>query len=139
MQCPGGSQVPGQTGSFLQHMQMGIQAAADDPSSLLVFSGGQTRLEVRSQLRNLTGHYPVPTSFSAAPQLLQLQPCAAVKAPPLQLSAMPDALAAAPGWLTLRGPELLVSQRCLRVVWARRGPQQSRYRGSLAALGLLAV
>ncbi len=76
---------------------------------------------------------------TAAPQLVQLQRCAAVKAPPLRASAMHDALAAAPGWLTLRGPELLVSQRCLRVVWACRGPQQSRYRGSLAALGLLAV
>mmetsp|Transcript_18462 Transcript_18462/g.55712 ORF Transcript_18462/g.55712 Transcript_18462/m.55712 type:complete len:253 (-) Transcript_18462:868-1626(-) len=38
-------QVPGQTNSFLQHMQMGIGAAANDPNALLVFSGGQTRLE----------------------------------------------------------------------------------------------
>lgn len=37
------AQVPGQTESFLQHMQLGVGAAADDPTALLVFSGGQTR------------------------------------------------------------------------------------------------
>ena len=38
-------QVPGQTESFLQHMQLGLAAAAADPTALLVFSGGQTRME----------------------------------------------------------------------------------------------
>jgi hypothetical protein len=37
------AQVPGQTESFLQHMQLGVKAAAGDPAALLVFSGGQTR------------------------------------------------------------------------------------------------
>jgi hypothetical protein len=43
--CSGSNcaQVPGQTESFLQHMQLGVRAAAGDPAALLVFSGGQTR------------------------------------------------------------------------------------------------
>ncbi len=36
-------QVEGQTESFLQHMRLGVGAAAKDPASLLMFSGGQTR------------------------------------------------------------------------------------------------
>mmetsp|Transcript_2434 Transcript_2434/g.6123 ORF Transcript_2434/g.6123 Transcript_2434/m.6123 type:complete len:262 (-) Transcript_2434:245-1030(-) len=37
-------QVPGQVESFVQHIQLGVQAAAEDPTALLLFSGGQTRL-----------------------------------------------------------------------------------------------
>jgi hypothetical protein len=37
------AQVPGQTESFMQHMQLGIMEAAQDPSALVIFSGGQTR------------------------------------------------------------------------------------------------
>ena len=36
-------QVEGQTESFLQHMRLGVGAAAKDPEALLMFSGGQTR------------------------------------------------------------------------------------------------
>ena len=36
-------QVEGQTESFLQHMRLGVGAAAKDPDALLMFSGGQTR------------------------------------------------------------------------------------------------
>ena len=94
MQCPGDSQVPGQTGSFLQHMQMGIQAAADDPSALLVFSGGQTRLEVRSYLRE-------PNEILSGPHSrmqLHRSSCSCSggsrhpACSPPQMSAMPNAL-----------------------------------------------
>ncbi len=36
-------QVPGQTHSFVQHIQLGVEQAAADPSALLLFSGGKTR------------------------------------------------------------------------------------------------
>ena len=35
--------VPGEAQSFLDHIKLGIQAAAADPDALLLFSGGQTR------------------------------------------------------------------------------------------------
>ncbi|GAB4816506.1 hypothetical protein N2152v2_003552 [Parachlorella kessleri] len=37
--------VPGQTHSFVQHIQLGVEQAAADPSALLLFSGGKTRRE----------------------------------------------------------------------------------------------
>ena len=36
-------QVPGQTHSFVQHIQLGVEQAAADPTALLLFSGGKTR------------------------------------------------------------------------------------------------
>lgn len=36
-------QVPGEAQSFLDHIRLGIEAAAADPVALLLFSGGQTR------------------------------------------------------------------------------------------------
>lgn len=36
-------QVPGQTHSFVQHIQLGVETAAADPQALLLFSGGKTR------------------------------------------------------------------------------------------------
>ena len=36
-------QVPGQTQSLLEHIQEGVRHASHDPTSLLLFSGGQTR------------------------------------------------------------------------------------------------
>jgi hypothetical protein len=36
-------QVPGEAQSFLDHIRLGIEAAASDPNALLLFSGGQTR------------------------------------------------------------------------------------------------
>ncbi|KAL4420761.1 hypothetical protein ABPG75_010417 [Micractinium tetrahymenae] len=35
--------VPGQTNSFVEHIQLGVREAAADPDSLLLFSGGKTR------------------------------------------------------------------------------------------------
>ncbi|KAL4451325.1 hypothetical protein ABPG77_009397 [Micractinium sp. CCAP 211/92] len=35
--------VPGQTHSFVEHIQLGVREAAADPDSLLLFSGGKTR------------------------------------------------------------------------------------------------
>lgn len=35
--------VPGQTRSFVTHIQLGVREAAADPDSLLLFSGGKTR------------------------------------------------------------------------------------------------
>lgn len=35
--------VPGQTHSFVQHIQLGINKAADTPDAMLLFSGGKTR------------------------------------------------------------------------------------------------
>ena len=35
--------VEGQSHSFVEHIQMGVRHAEADPSSLLLFSGGQTR------------------------------------------------------------------------------------------------
>lgn len=37
------TQIPGQAQTFLDHIKLGIEAAAADPSALLLFSGGQTR------------------------------------------------------------------------------------------------
>lgn len=37
--------IPGQTESFLSHIKLGIERASDDESSMLLFSGGQTRRE----------------------------------------------------------------------------------------------
>ena len=37
-------QVAGQTESFLQHMRLGVSAAAKDPAALLMFSGAQPNL-----------------------------------------------------------------------------------------------
>jgi hypothetical protein len=39
----GAPQVAGEAQSFLDHIRLGIQAAARDPAALLLFSGGQTR------------------------------------------------------------------------------------------------
>lgn len=36
-------QVPGEAQSFLDHIKLGIETAAEDPNALLLFSGGQTR------------------------------------------------------------------------------------------------
>ncbi|KAG1666294.1 hypothetical protein FOA52_004775 [Chlamydomonas sp. UWO 241] len=36
-------QIPGEAQSFLDHIQLGVSAAQDDPTALLLFSGGQTR------------------------------------------------------------------------------------------------
>jgi hypothetical protein len=36
-------QVAGEAQSFLDHIRLGIEAAARDPAALLLFSGGQTR------------------------------------------------------------------------------------------------
>ena len=36
-------QVPGQAASFVRHIEAGVAAAAADPRSLLLFSGGETR------------------------------------------------------------------------------------------------
>lgn len=36
-------QVPGQTGSFVRHIELGVRTAANDPQALLLFSGGKTR------------------------------------------------------------------------------------------------
>jgi hypothetical protein len=36
-------QIPGQAQTFLDHIKLGIEAAAADPAALLLFSGGQTR------------------------------------------------------------------------------------------------
>jgi hypothetical protein len=38
-------QVPGQTHSFIQHIQVGVVEASQDPEALLLFSGGHTRRE----------------------------------------------------------------------------------------------
>lgn len=35
--------VPGQTNSFVEHIQLGVKEAAADPDALLLFSGGKTR------------------------------------------------------------------------------------------------
>jgi hypothetical protein len=37
------TQVPGQTESFVDHIRRGVETAAADPDSLLLFSGGVTR------------------------------------------------------------------------------------------------
>jgi hypothetical protein len=37
------AQIPGQAQTFLDHIKLGIEAAAADPAALLLFSGGQTR------------------------------------------------------------------------------------------------
>jgi hypothetical protein len=36
-------EVPGQTHSFVEHIQLGVREAAADPEALLLFSGGKTR------------------------------------------------------------------------------------------------
>lgn len=36
-------QVPGEPQSFIDHIRLGVEAAAHDPGALLLFSGGQTR------------------------------------------------------------------------------------------------
>ena len=36
-------EVPGQTNSFMEHIQLGVKEAAADPDALLLFSGGKTR------------------------------------------------------------------------------------------------
>lgn len=41
--APASLQVAGEAQSFLDHIRLGIEAAAHDPSALLLFSGGQTR------------------------------------------------------------------------------------------------
>ncbi|KAK3259201.1 hypothetical protein CYMTET_31792 [Cymbomonas tetramitiformis] len=35
--------IPGQVESFIEHISQGVEAAAKDPSALLLFSGGETR------------------------------------------------------------------------------------------------
>jgi hypothetical protein len=40
---PPAPQVPGEPQSFIDHIALGVQAAAQDPTALLLFSGGQTR------------------------------------------------------------------------------------------------
>eukprot|EP00240_Pyramimonas_obovata_P010706 CAMPEP_0118930762 /NCGR_PEP_ID=MMETSP1169-20130426/7340_1 /TAXON_ID=36882 /ORGANISM="Pyramimonas obovata, Strain CCMP722" /LENGTH=112 /DNA_ID=CAMNT_0006873167 /DNA_START=444 /DNA_END=779 /DNA_ORIENTATION=- len=35
--------IPGQVDSFIDHIQVGVKTAAQDPSALLLFSGGETR------------------------------------------------------------------------------------------------
>lgn len=42
MRCPF-TCFPGEAQSFLDHIELGIKAAAADPTALLLFSGGQTR------------------------------------------------------------------------------------------------
>lgn len=43
MHLPALQEVPGQTQSFVEHIQLGVREAAADPDSLLLFSGGKTR------------------------------------------------------------------------------------------------
>ncbi len=43
MRLPALQEVPGQTHSFVEHIQLGVREAAADPDSLLLFSGGKTR------------------------------------------------------------------------------------------------
>ncbi|KAJ9531084.1 hypothetical protein QJQ45_000880 [Haematococcus lacustris] len=37
-------QLPGEAQSFVEHIRLGVLAAAEDPEAMLLFSGGQTRL-----------------------------------------------------------------------------------------------
>jgi hypothetical protein len=45
--------VPGQTQSFLKHIQLGIAQAAADPEAMLMFSGGKTRKEAGPRAEGL--------------------------------------------------------------------------------------
>lgn len=44
-------EVPGQTHSFVEHIQLGVREAAADPEALLLFSGGKTRRHVVAGMR----------------------------------------------------------------------------------------
>lgn len=35
--------MPGEARSFIDHIRLGVESSATDPSALLLFSGGQTR------------------------------------------------------------------------------------------------
>ena len=49
--CPA---VTGEAQSFVDHIEMGVKAAAEDPSALLLFSGGQTRREAGPRSEGLS-------------------------------------------------------------------------------------
>lgn len=47
-------QVEGEAQSFLDHIRLGIETAAADPTALLLFSGGQTRKEAGPRSEGLS-------------------------------------------------------------------------------------
>lgn len=46
--------LTGEAQSFVDHIEMGVKAAAEDPSALLLFSGGQTRREAGPRSEGLS-------------------------------------------------------------------------------------
>lgn len=46
--------VKGEANSFLEHIRLGVKAAAEDPTALLLFSGGQTRAEAGPRSEGLS-------------------------------------------------------------------------------------
>jgi hypothetical protein len=46
--------VKGEANSFLEHIKLGVKAASQDPTSLLLFSGGQTRAEAGPRSEGLS-------------------------------------------------------------------------------------
>ncbi|GFH17244.1 uncharacterized protein HaLaN_13834 [Haematococcus lacustris] len=60
-------QLPGEAQSFVEHIRLGVLAAAEDPEAMLLFSGGQTRLAAGPRSEGLSYWAATVDAFTADP------------------------------------------------------------------------